>query len=89
VVIEQFGTSAFFAYTSSLHGAFIAVILFRMTRRGTVPDHVKTRLVALLRTSPLIFRPRRPATPRAPVGGPGTIRITFTTARLSIGCRLG
>lgn len=56
LVIERFGVPAFFAYTSVLHGGFILIVVFRMTRRASVPDELKTRFVALLRTSPALSR---------------------------------
>ena len=56
LIIERFGPPAFFTYTSSLHGLFILFVLYRMTRRAAVPRTLRSRFVALLRTSPQIFR---------------------------------
>lgn len=56
LIIEHFGPPAFFTYTSSLHGLLILFVLYRMTRRAAVPAAVRSRFVALLRTSPAIFR---------------------------------
>lgn len=56
IVIDLFGPSAFFTYTSIVHGALIIVTLIRMRRRGPVPANSRTRFVALLRTSPGFFR---------------------------------
>jgi MFS family permease len=56
LIIDQFGAPAFFAYTASLHGAFVLFVLYRMTRRAGVPVGLRSQFVALLRTSPAIFR---------------------------------
>lgn len=56
LIIERLGPPAFFLYTSSLHGAFILFVLYRMTRRAAVPEALRSRFVAFLRTSPAIFR---------------------------------
>ncbi|MEL6965369.1 MAG: MFS transporter, partial [Pseudomonadota bacterium] len=56
LIIEQFGAPAFFVYTASLHGAFVLFVLYRMTRRASVPVALRSHFVALLRTSPAIFR---------------------------------
>lgn len=56
LIIDRFGAPAFFLYTSSLHGTFILFVLYRMTRRASVPVALRSRFVALLRTSPAIFR---------------------------------
>ncbi|MGI9437055.1 MAG: MFS transporter [Geminicoccaceae bacterium] len=56
LLIERFGASSFFIYTASLHGLFVLFILYRMTRRAGVPIALRSRFVALLRTSPQIFR---------------------------------
>ena len=56
VVIEQFGAPAFFTYTSIIHASLIVNVLYRMTRRPSVPVHARSRFVTLLRTSPAIYR---------------------------------
>ncbi|MEM7043955.1 MAG: MFS transporter [Pseudomonadota bacterium] len=56
LIIERFGAPSFFNYTCSLHGLFILFVLYRMTKRAAVPAALRSRFVALLRTSPLIFR---------------------------------
>ena len=56
LIIDRFGAPAFFAYTASLHGWFVLFVLYRMTRRAGVPVTIRSRFVALLRTSPAIFR---------------------------------
>lgn len=60
LLIERFGASSFFIYTASLHGLFILFVLYRMTKRASVPIAFRSRFVALLRTSPAIFRLSRP-----------------------------
>ena len=61
LIIGRLGPPAFFLYTASLHGAFILFVLYRMTRRAAVPADLRSRFVALLRTSPAIFRLSRPS----------------------------
>lgn len=56
----------FFLYMTVLHGALVLFIFYRMTRRTTVPFSAKKRFVALLRTSPTLFRL---ATGHEPHGG--------------------
>lgn len=60
LIIERFGAPSFFVYTASLHSLFILFVLYRMTRRAAVPAALRSRFVALLRTSPAIFRLSRP-----------------------------
>ncbi len=55
LIIERFEAPAFFLYTASLHGLFVLFVLYRMTRRAGVPVTLRSRFVALLRTSPAIF----------------------------------
>ena len=55
-VIESFGSRGFFLYTSVCHGSLILFVLFRMTRRASVPAEERNPFVAFLRTSPAIFR---------------------------------
>ncbi len=52
---------AFFAYTSVLHGLFLAFVVFRMFRRAGVPRTARGRFVALLRTSPAFYQLARRA----------------------------
>ena len=56
LVLEYYGASGFFAYTSVLHLAFLVFVLYRITRRAAVPRELKTHFEALLRTSPAIFK---------------------------------
>lgn len=56
LIIDRYGAPAFFIYTASLHGFFVLFVLYRMTRRAGVPVALRSRFVALLRTSPAIFR---------------------------------
>lgn len=51
-IVERFGPAYFFAYTCTLHGFFIAFVVYRMFRRMATPKELRTRFVALLRTSP-------------------------------------
>ena len=60
-IMESFGAPAFFAYTSILHGLFLAFLLYRMTRRAAVPRTRRSRFVALLRTSPGFYQLARRA----------------------------
>lgn len=55
-VIELWGPAAFFGYTSLVHGALLVVSAFRMTRRPAPPRAKRSRFVALLRTSPVMYR---------------------------------
>ena len=56
LIIDQFGAPAFFVYTASLHASFVLFVLYRMTKRAGVPTALRSKFVALLRTSPAIFR---------------------------------
>lgn len=53
--MNVFGGPAFFTYTSIVHLAFLAFILYRRTKRPEVTADRRTRFVVLLRTSPAIF----------------------------------
>jgi MFS family permease len=64
LIISRYGPPAFFLYTAAAHGALILFVLYRMTRRSAGPR--ATRFVALLRTSPALFRLARPNGRRAP-----------------------
>lgn len=63
VVITQFGASAFFAYTSFIHGLLICAVLFRMARRKSVPTDKRRRFAELLHSAPDIFRLSRKSHP--------------------------
>lgn len=56
VVIENYGSKGFFLYTSACHAILILFVLYRMTRRAVVPADQRSPFIALLRTSPAIFR---------------------------------
>lgn len=56
LVMERFGASSFFLYTTVVHGSFVLFVLYRMTRRSAVGRHLKRRFVGLLRTSPVMIR---------------------------------
>jgi catechol 2,3-dioxygenase-like lactoylglutathione lyase family enzyme len=55
-VMETFGASAFFTYTSVVHAALVAITLWRMAVRSGPHRSPAKRFVALLRTSPAIFK---------------------------------
>jgi len=52
VVISKFGASAFFTYTSIAHASLIVVVLFRMTKRASVPAENRSRFSDFLKTAP-------------------------------------
>lgn len=52
-VVELFGPSALFTYTSVVHGALIVVTIWRMRARGPVPAESRGPFSWLLRTSPV------------------------------------
>lgn len=56
VVIDYFGASSFFIYTSFVHVALIATSLFRMAKTPRVSRKSRSRFEILLRTSPVIAR---------------------------------
>ena len=56
LVIAQFGAPAFFTYTCVVHASLIVTVLYRMTRRPSVPLNERSRFETLLRTSPAIFK---------------------------------
>ncbi|TFL20295.1 MFS transporter [Jannaschia formosa] len=55
-LVQGFGPAALFAYTSAVHGAMAAITLVQIARRAAVPREGRGPFVALLRTSPAIFR---------------------------------
>lgn len=50
-ILEQFGPSGFFTYATVLHGSFVVVVFYRMTRRAAVPRALRRGFVGLMRTS--------------------------------------
>ena len=56
LVMEQFGASAFFAYTSLVHGSLIFATLIRMVKRPRVSQEARERFAMLLRTSPMVAK---------------------------------
>lgn len=58
-VVEAFGPSALFTYTSAVHGLLIAATIWRMRARGPVPDESRDPAAWLLRTSPVFERMAR------------------------------
>ncbi|WP_371155633.1 MFS transporter [Jannaschia sp. 2305UL9-9] len=55
-LMQTFGPSALFAYTSTVHGAMAAMTIIQMLSRAPVPRAARSRYVALLRTSPAFSR---------------------------------
>lgn len=60
-VMETFGAAAFFTYTSLVHAGLVAITLWRMAARARPQPSPGNRFVALLRTSPAIFKLARRA----------------------------
>jgi MFS family permease len=56
MLIDLYGPRALFSYTSMVHAMLILITLWRMRAREAVPLAQRNRFVALLRTSPAIFR---------------------------------
>lgn len=56
LLMEAYGPSAFFIYTSALHFGLVVFIAIRMSRRAAVPASERRRFVWLLRNSPMIHR---------------------------------
>lgn len=54
-LVVAFGPQTFFAYTGAVHLSLIAFLAWRMSRRAAVPPAMRSRFVALLRTSPALF----------------------------------
>ena len=58
-MIQTFGAAAFFSYTSTIHGSLVAFVVWRQIAN---PGVVVTRpFVALLKTSPIVYRMARRA----------------------------
>lgn len=55
-LMQSFGPSALFAYTSTVHGAMAVMTVVQMIFRAPVPRAARSRYVPLLRTSPGISR---------------------------------
>lgn len=55
IALDLYGPAAFFAYTAVVHSSFILFVLYRMTRRQELPATLRSRFVALLRTSPAMM----------------------------------
>ena len=57
ILIQHFGASMLFTFTSIFHGGFFIFTLLRMrARAGVTPEGGKGRFAALLRTSPVFTR---------------------------------
>ncbi len=55
-LMQFYGPSALFVFTSIVHAALVAVTLWRMTVRPSVPRERKSTFVGLLRTSPIMMK---------------------------------
>lgn len=64
ITMERFGAPALFVFTSAAHLSLVLVALVRMLARPGVPRELRTPYVALMRTSPAIFRLARRKQPR-------------------------
>jgi len=51
LIMDSFGPSGFFTYATALHGGFVVIVLYRMTRRAAVPRALRRGFVALMRTT--------------------------------------
>jgi len=60
-MIERLGASYLFVFTSIVHGAFLLIAVWRIYAGQRIPRSARTRFVALMRTSPAIYRLARPA----------------------------
>ncbi len=58
-LMQMFGPQALFSYTSVVYAVLIAVTLYRMGVRRSVPASQRRRFAALLRTSPVFMRMAR------------------------------
>lgn len=56
LVMQHFGAEAFFAYIGIVHLLFLVFVAWRMTRRAAPDRALRSRFVALLRTSPVFGR---------------------------------
>lgn len=56
LVMQAYGTAALFAYTSAIHGALLVYTALRQVRGPALGAVGSVRFVALLRTSPVLYR---------------------------------
>ncbi|TKT81400.1 MFS transporter [Aquamicrobium sp. LC103] len=56
LLMEQYGLSALFVFSSAVYAIFVAMTAYRMRIRGPVPKSQRGRFTALLRTSPVFAR---------------------------------
>jgi MFS family permease len=54
--MEQFGPGALFGFIAAIYVVFIAIILYRMRARSSVPADRRGRFIALLRTSTIFAK---------------------------------
>lgn len=55
-IVDAWGAPWFFTYTCVVHGVFLVFVAIRTRQRSEVPAEKRSSFVALLRTSPAIFR---------------------------------
>lgn len=55
-LMQFYGPGVLFIFTSAVHAALVAVTLWRMTVRSTVPRENRSTFIGLLRTSPFLLR---------------------------------
>jgi len=55
-LMQAYGPGVLFIFTSIVHAALVAVTLWRMSVRSTVPRELRTGFVGLLRTSPVMMK---------------------------------
>ncbi|WP_442578058.1 MFS transporter [Mesorhizobium sp. ASY16-5R] len=59
--MERFGPGALFGFIAAIYVVFIAIILYRMRARSSVPANRRGRFIALLRTSTIFAKLTRQA----------------------------
>ncbi len=55
-LMQLYGPGVLFMFTSIVHAVLVAITLWRMTVRSTVPKDQRTSFVGLLRTSPIMMK---------------------------------
>lgn len=55
-MIGKYGAISLFIFISAVHGSLIVALLLRMLSAPSIANRTRTRFVALLRTSPVIFK---------------------------------
>ena len=72
LVMRLFDASAFFTFTSTVHGLLAIAALWRMVRRPHIVLPSRAGFVALLRTSPMFYRLAHKSRPQKPEAKSGT-----------------